>query len=157
MLLGCIGGGVYAYMNWPAVYEQREGPNSFWSVNWPHGWETRPAGDPDNGTRILSSGPLTDEILGTGWGMAVMHGTLVWPSMVVEKLGTTPDKVIEDKLIDNKRCIIYEYEDNVTRFMGCAVERGDVLVYVNIGCPKGNFEQLRQKLEKVIMSVRCVR
>ena len=41
VLLGCIGGGVYAYMNWPAVYEQREGPHSYWSVSWPHDWERR--------------------------------------------------------------------------------------------------------------------
>jgi hypothetical protein len=157
VLLGCIGGGVYAYMNWPAVYEQRESVNSYWSVSWPHGWETRPAGDPENGTRVMSSGPLTEDLMGQGWAIAIMHGTITWPTMVLEKVGLTPDKVIEDQLIDNKKCIIYEYEDNVTRFMGCAVDRTDVLVYVHIGCPKANFEQMRSKFEKVIKSVRCVR
>ena len=157
VLLGCIGGGIYAYFNWPSVYEQHETSNTYWSVNWPHGWETKPAGDPENGTRVLSSGPLSEEVPGNGWAMAILHGTLVWPTMVVEKSGTTPDKVIEDQLIDNKRCIIYEYEDNVTRYMGCGVDRGDVLVYVNIGCNKANFEQFRPKFEKVIKSVRCVR
>ncbi|HVE42485.1 MAG TPA: hypothetical protein VNM14_21565 [Planctomycetota bacterium] len=157
VLLGCIGGGAYLYMNRPSVYEQREGPNSYWTVNWPHDWETRPAGDPENATRVLSSGPLSEEVMGQGWAIAIVHGTITWPTMVVEKIGTTPDKIIEDKFIDNKKCVIYEYEDNVTRFMGCAVERGDVLVYVNIGCPKANFEQFRPKLEKCIMSVRCVR
>ena len=157
VLLGCIGGGYYAYTHWPATYEQREGPNSYWSVAWPNGWETKSASDPENNTRVVSNGPLTEEIQGTGWGVAMVHGSLVWPTMVVEKIGTTPDKIISDQLIDNKQCVIYEYEDNVTRFMGCAVERGDVLVYVNIGCPKANFEQMRLIFEKVIKSVRCVR
>jgi len=157
VLLGCIGGGAYTYMNWPSVYEQRESVNSYWSVNWPHGWETRSANNTENGTNVMSSGPLTEEVMGQGWAIAHVHGTLTWPTMVVEKLGFTPDKITEDKLIDNKKCIIYEYEDNTTRFMGCAVDRGDILVYVNIGCPKANFEQFRTKFEKVMMSVRCVR
>ena len=68
-----------------------------------------------------------------------------------------PAETPEFKRLVQYSASLRKLEDNVTRFIGCAVDRGDVLVYVSIGCPKANFEQFRPKLEKCIMSVRCVR
>jgi hypothetical protein len=151
VVLGCAGGGYYAYTHWPAGYE-----GSGWSVSWPHAWETRLLNDPENPTKVASSGPLSEDVQGGGWAMVFYHGALVWPDMILSHIGGTADKK-EEILIDNKRTLIYEYEDNAIRYMGVAVERGDALIYVNIGCTKANFEQFRPIFEKTMKSVRCSR
>jgi hypothetical protein len=159
VIAGCIGGGTYAYLNWPSVYEQVQG-NSMWTVRWPHGWETTPDPGPEgNPSRVKSSGPLIkDEFSGLGWGKTEPHGQLIWPDMVVAKIGGTPDKVEWDGfLIDNKRALRFEYEDNENRYLGCAIERGDVLIYVAIGCQKARFSEFYSKFEKCIMGVTCTR
>jgi len=158
VLIGCIGGGIYAYFHWPSVYEVVDG-QSYWKVNWPHEWQWAPDGNPDQPDRMRAFGPLPEEKSGVGWSMTLPHGQLIWPDMVVAKIGGTPDLVLHDGVhIDNKKALIYEYEDNQTRFVGCAVERGDVLIYVNVGCNKADFAQFRGSLfEKVIQSVRCSR
>ena len=158
VLIGCIGGGIYAYLNWPAVYESRDAV-SYWTVKWPHDWQTVPGNDDSQPSLVKSSGPLIrDEFNGVGWAKTEPHGTLIWPDMVVAKIVGTPDKVEHDGFtIDNKRALKFEYEDNENRFLGCAVERGDVLVYVAIGCKKDRFAEFYSKFEKVIMGVQCSR
>jgi hypothetical protein len=76
--------------------------------------------------------------------------------MVVEWLGAKPD-ALEPTLIDRKKALVYEYEVAEQRFMGCAVERGDALIYVSIGCAKANFEEFRPTFTKVVQSVKCAR
>ena len=77
----------------------------------------------------------------------------------VEILGGTPDVVVYDPTytIDNKKALRFEYEDNETRYLGCAIERGDVLIYVAIGCQKARFSEFYAKFEKCIMGVTCNR
>lgn len=151
VVIGCAGGGYYAYTHWPAGYE-----GNGWSVSWPHAWETRPHTDPNTPTKVVSQGPLLEEFQGGGWAMVFFHGAMVWPDMVLAQIGATADKK-EETTIDNKRALIYEYEDNNVRFMGCAVERGDALIYVNIGCIKTRFEEFRPLFEKTVRSVKCAR
>ena len=161
-VIGCIGGGIYAYFNWPAVYEDIEG-NSWWKVNLPHDWVVAPDTDPAHAGYMKANGPLPKygaemDKFGVGWIKKVPHGTLIWPDMVVANIPGTPDVVEHDGVnIDYKKALFFEYQDNDTRYMGCAVERGDVLIYVAIGCPKAEFEQNRSLFRKVVESVKCSR
>lgn len=129
---------------------------SYWSVTWPQGWETLPAKDPTDPSLIKSAGPLSKDILGSAWGIEKYHGVVVWPDMVIQWIGKKPD-IWEETVIDQKRALIYEYNDQQTRYMGCAVDRGDALIFVAIGCPKASFEEFRERFKKVISSVRCGR
>ena len=156
VLLGCIGGGYYAHKNWPYTYEVIDG-QSYWSVKFPNSWEAFPAQDPNNASRVNFRGPMTEEAWGTGWAMTAAHGTITWPEMVVGNVGGTCTNVDMEVNIDQKKSLTYEYEDNQTRYVGAAVERGDVLVYVNIGVDKANFELFKEKMYKVVKSVKCHR
>lgn len=153
VIIGCAGGGFYAWKNWPSTYDSGAG----WSIAMPHDWTAQSANDPTNPSKVHGSGPLPEEQQGVCWAMMVYHGTLAWPEMVVKNLPIPPDKSFDDE-IDHKKTLFYEYEDlQNTRWMGCAVERGDALIYYAIGCPKGVFEQNRAIFEKSIKGTRCQR
>ncbi len=129
---------------------------SYWSVVWPRGWDTQPAEDREDPSLVISRGPLSKDVQGSGWGRGKIHGTVKWPDMVLEGIGTAP-ATWKEMPIDGKKALVYEYEDRWNRYMGCAVERGDMLIYVAIGCSKSRFEEFREKLTKVVLSVRCSR
>src|SRR6185295_3603539 len=153
IVIGCAGGGYYAYSHWPVSVDTGKG----WTVSLPHGWSYVPANDPTNESKIHCSGPLADEAQGAAWAMMIYHGTLNWPEMVIKNLPVPPDKQTDDEL-DHKKALFYEYEDlQGMRWMGCAVERGDALIYYAIGCPKGIFELNRPTLEKSVKGTRCQR
>jgi hypothetical protein len=59
--------------------------------------------------------------------------------------------------IDYKKAQMFMYEDNVTRYYGVGVDRGDAVVFVAIGCPKERFTLNQPIFEKVIKSVKCQR
>jgi len=130
--------------------------SSYWSVVWPRGWDTQSAEDPKDPSLVISRGPLSKDTPGYGWGRGKIHGLVIWPDMVLEGVGTKPDSW-KDALIDGKKALVYEFEDRQSRYMGCTVERGDMLIYVAIGCPKARFEQFRETLTKVVFSVKCAR
>ncbi|HVE40398.1 MAG TPA: hypothetical protein VNM14_10950 [Planctomycetota bacterium] len=130
--------------------------SSYWSVVWPRGWETQLAQDPEDPSLVISRGPLSKDVQGSGWGRGKIHGTLKWPEMVLYGIGTAP-AAWKEASIDGKKALVYEFEDRWNRTMGCAVERGDMLIYVAIGCPKARFEEFREKLAKVVLSVKCAR
>lgn len=155
VVIGCIGGGYYAFTHWPSTYEGKDG-GSTWSVNFPHNWESRLVADATYPTRISSQGPLLNEVPGVAWGVVIPHGTLDWPNFVIRNLPGTPDKSFDDE-IDHKKCLIYEYEDNAVRYIGGAVQRGDAVIFCAIGCAKANFEENRETLTKVVRSIRCQR
>jgi hypothetical protein len=153
VVLGCAGGGYYAYNHWPAGYDSNKG----WTISMPHGWEAVPANDPTNDSKVHCQGPILDEQRGAAWAMMLFHGTLAWPDMITKNLPIPPDKVIEEEL-DHKRALLFEYEDlQNSRWMGCAVERGDALIYYVIGCQKPYFEANRAIFEKSVRATRCQR
>lgn len=155
VVVGCIGGGYYAWSHWPVTADSGKG----WSVNFPHGWEFQPAPDGVNDSRIVASGPLPEEQRGVGWAFMLFHGTLAWPDMVTKNLPLPPEpSSLKEDEIDHKKALFFEYEDQQNmRYMGCAVERGDALIYYAIGCPKGIFDLNRPLLEKCVKGTRCQR
>ena len=88
--------------------------------------------------------------------MVKFHGVVLWPEMVVVCTGVKPD-TWKETTIDQKRALSFEYEEQKYRFMGCAVDRGDALIFVAIGCPKESFDQFKETFKTVISSVRCAR
>jgi len=156
VIIGCAGGGYYAATHWPYTYE-----GAGYSVAFPHGWEAGPANDPADATKINASGPLPklstgEEQSGVGWCKVVYHGSLDLNSfMVLHTPGTADWTELVD--IDYKKGQQFMYEDNVTRYYGVGVDRGDAVVFVAIGCPKERFTLNKPIFEKVIKSLRCQR
>jgi hypothetical protein len=130
--------------------------SSYWSVIWPHGWDTQSAQDPEDPSLVISRGPLSKNTPGYGWGREKIHGFVDWPDLVLHWIGATP-VTWKETLIDGKRALVYELQDRQNRYIGCAVERGDRLIYVAVGCPESRFDEFRETLTKVIHSVRCAR
>lgn len=156
VILGCAGGGYYAYKNWPVTYE-----GAGWSVKLPNGWEAGPANDPADPTKVVGRGPLKktpagEEQEGVMWARVVFHGTLDWASFMRHNLPGTADWS-EDLDLDYKKAQLYMYEDKDLRYYGVAVDRGDAMIFVAMGCNKTNFPIHKDALEKVARSVRCQR
>src|SRR5438132_10741396 len=91
VILGCVGGGYYAWTHMPVTYE---GPG--WSVKMPHGWEAGPANDPADATKVSGHGPLPkdaagEEQSGVLWAKVVYHGTVDWNSFMQTHLPGVPD------------------------------------------------------------------
>jgi hypothetical protein len=105
---------------------------------------------------VKSEGGLSKNTRGIGWGMVKYHGVVAWPEMVVGWIGAKAD-TWKEITIEQKRALSFEYEDQQLRFMGCAVDRGDALIYIAIGCPKESFDQFKETFKKVISIVRCAR
>jgi len=156
VILGCAGGGYYAFTHWPVTYE-----GSGWSVKMPHGWEATPANDPSDATKINGTGPLPkspagEEQTGVLWGKVAYHGALDWNSFVEKNVPGTIDWSADED-IDYKKTRLFMYEDQTTRYIGIGVERGDAMVFVAIGTNKTNFPMQKAFLENVVRSVRCQR
>jgi hypothetical protein len=156
VIIGCAGGGYYAATHWPYSYEG-EG----WNVKFPHGWEAGPAHDASDPTKIFGKGPLPkgdlpDEQAGVAWAKIVYHGTLEWTSFMRTHVPGTTDS-IEDIDVDYKKAQKFTYEDQNTRYLGIAVDRGDAMVFCAIGCAKDLFPQYKMIFDKTVMSVRCQR
>lgn len=156
VILGCIGGGYYAYSHWPVSYE-----GAGWNVNFPHGWEAGSANDASDPTRVFAKGPLPkmdlpDEQAGVGWAKIVYHGTLDWNSFMQAHLPGTPDWT-NDVDVDYKKARMYMYEDQTTRYFGVAVDRGDAMIFCATGCAKNLFPKYKDIFEKVAKSVRAQR
>lgn len=156
VILGCAGGGYYAYKHWPVEYE---GPG--WSVKMPNGWSAAPANDPSDATKVTGSGPLPktpagEEQTGIMWAKVVYHGALDWDNFMRAHLPGTPDWT-EDVDIDYKKSRLFMYEDKDLRYYGAAVERGDAMIFYAMGCNKTNFPIHKAVMEKSARSVRCQR
>lgn len=156
VIIGCVGGGYYAFTHWPYSYE-----GAGYSVSFPHGWEAGPANDPAEPTRIAAKGPLPklpsgEEQSGVGWCKTVYHGALDWPSFMATHMGGTADWT-EMTEIDYKKGMLFIYEDNVTRYYGVGVDRGDAVIFLAMGCAKDKFNSNKMLFEKVIKSLRCQR
>ena len=156
VLIGCVGGGYYAYTHWPYSYE-----GAGWSVKFPHGWEAGPANDPSDPTKIFAKGPLPkgdlpEEQQGTGWGKIVYHGALDWPSFMQRHLPGTADWT-QALDVDYKKAQMYMYEDQNIRYLGIAVDRGDAMIFCATGCAKAQFPLYKPLFEKVAMSLRAQR
>jgi hypothetical protein len=155
VVIGCAGGGYYAYTHWPTHYD---GVN--WSIDFPTKWEAAPYPDPADGgnERVMAKGPLIEENSGEGvaWVTVNRHGTLNWPAFVQMKTPGTFDWSQEDEL-DHKKCLYFTYEDNNIRYTGVGVQRGDALVIAAIGCAKHQFAVNKERFEKCIKSVRVSR
>ncbi len=156
VIIGCAGGGYYAVTHWPATYD---GPG--YSVSFPHGWTVAPANDPTDSTKVAAQGPLPklptgDEQSGVGWCKVVYHGALDWNLFMTTHTPGTADwtEMID---IDYKKAQLFMYEDNVTRYYGVGVDRGDAVVFAAIGCPKANFNANKLLFEKVARSLKCQR
>jgi hypothetical protein len=155
-IVGCIGGGYYAFTHWPATYE-----GAGYSVAFPHAWEAGPANDPADGTKIAAKGPLPklpsgEEQSGVGWCKLVYHGTLDMNSFMAQHTPGTADWT-EDLDVDYKKAQLFMYEDNETRYYGVGVDRGDAVVFCAIGCLKANFPLNKPIFEKVVKSLKCQR
>lgn len=156
VILGCGGGGYYAATHWPATYE-----GNGYTVAFPHGWETSPANDPADSTKMISKGPLPklatgEEQSGVGWCKTVYHGTLDMNSFMVAHTPGTADWT-EMVDVDYKKAQLFMYEDNVTRYFGIGVDRGDAVIFCAIGCAKANFVTNKPIFEKVVRSLKCQR
>jgi len=156
VILACAGGGYWAATHWPATYE-----GSGWSVKMPHGWEAVPANDPSDATKITGQGPLPksptgEEQTGVLWAKVTYHGTLDWTSFLQNNIPGTTDWIGDDD-VDYKKCRQFMYEDQTTRYLGIAVDRGDAVIFVAIGTNKTNFPLQKAVFDNVIRSVRCQR
>jgi hypothetical protein len=155
VLIGCVGGGYYAWQHWPSTYN-----GAGYSVDMPHGWTAAPANDPSDTSLVRGSGPLPkmgeDEQSGTIWMKLVLHGTLDWDMYMRNNIPGTPDWTQDDEL-DYKKARLMTYEDQTNRFFCGMVDRGDALVIVGIGTTKANFEFHRKIFEKCIRSIKCTR
>lgn len=156
VILGCGGGGYYAYTKWPVAYE-----GAGWSVSMPNKWQAGPANDPSDATKIHGSGPLAktpagEEQTGVLWAKVVYHGALDWDGFMRLHLPGTPDWT-QDLDVDYKKARLYMYEDKDMRYFGVAVDRGDAMVFYAMGTNKLNFPLHKAALEKSVRSVRCQR
>jgi len=156
VILGCAGGGYYAYTHWPVTYE-----GAGWTVKLPNKWEVTPANDPSDTTKIVGRGPLAKtpdglEQEGVMWGKLAYHGTLDWNSFVRDNVSGTIDWS-EDVEIDYKKARLYMYEEKEVRWYGVAVDRGDAMVFVAAGCNKNDFPLHQEAFEKIAKSLRCQR
>jgi len=156
VILGCGGGGYYAFTHWPSTYQ-----GSGYSVSFPHGWEAGPANDPADATMVFAKGPLPklatgEEQSGVGWCKTAYHGTLDFPSFMAAHIPGTADWT-EITEIDYKKAQLFIYEDNTTRYYGVGVDRGDAMIICAVGCAKDNFNTNKRVFEKVARSVRCQR
>lgn len=153
VLAGVAGGGFYAYKNWPSHYE---GNN--WEVDFPNKWEARLFNDPTSPGKVVAQGPLLEEgMQGVAWVTVNHHGTLAWTEFPISKIPGTPDQV-EDTEVHHKKTLLFEYEDETgTRFRGAAMQRGDAVVIVAIGCPKHLFANNRERFDKCVKSLRVNR
>jgi len=156
VIIGCAGGGYYAYTHMGYTYE-----GAGWSVKWPHGWKADLANDPSDATKVAAKGPLPkgdlpDEPEGIGWAKLVYHGTLDWTTFMQRQLPGTADWS-QDIDLDYKKAQLFMYEDQAVRYYGIAVDRGDAMVFAAIGCEKSKFPQYKELFEKVARSVRCTR
>src|SRR5579859_3437637 len=154
VILGCVGGGYYAKTHWPTSYE-----GTGWRFKLPHEWEVSPANDPADASKIVAHGPLPkspsgEEQEGVAWAKVVYHGTLDWNIFMQNNLQGTPDWS-EDIELDTKKCRMFMYEDQTTRYLGAAVDRGDAMVMVAIGTNKTNFPLQKAVFDDVIRSIRC--
>jgi hypothetical protein len=156
VIVGCAGGGYYAATHWPATYD-----GAGYSVSFPHGWVTTPANDPTDNTMVVANGPLPklstgDEQSGVAWCKVAYHGTIDMPAFMAAHIpGTTDWTEMID--VDYKKAELFMYEDNVTRYYGVGVDRGDAVIICAIGCPKANFNGNKLQFEKVVRSLKCQR
>ena len=155
-IIGCIGGGYYAVTHWPYTYE-----GAGYSVNFPHGWQAGPANDAADPTKVSASGPLPklesgEEQTGVGWCKVVYHGALDMNAFMAQHTPGTADWT-ESIDVDYKKGQLFMYEDNVTRYYGVGVDRGDAVVFAAIGCPKDKFALNKAIFEKVAKSLKCQR
>jgi hypothetical protein len=149
VLVGVIGGGYYAYNHWPAHYD-----GAGYAVDFPHKWVITPTTDTEV-PKVKATGPLLDENTGFGWVTVNVHGTIIWPDYVIQRI-PAPDwqEVIE---IDYKKSVIFTCNDGDNRIIGVGMERGDAVVICVLGCPKPFFDQNRAVMEKAVRSLRCQR
>jgi len=157
VILGCAGGGYYAYTHWPAGYE-----GDRWSIGMPHGWTATPVNDPADPMKVaVGGGPLPKtpdgvEQAGVIWMKLVYHGTLDWQMYMNAHIPGTPDWTGDDD-IDYKHSRQFMYEDQNTRYYGVMVDRGDALIIAALGTTKANFPLYKTLFEKACRSVRCQR
>jgi hypothetical protein len=156
VIIGCIGGGYYAKTHWPAAYE-----GNGWRFKMPHDWEIASANDPADPAKLLGHGPLPknaagEEQDGVCWATVIYHGTLDWNLFLQTHLPGTPDWT-EDIELDTKKCRMFMYEDQTTRYLGAAVDRVDAMVIVAIGTNKTNFPLQKAVFDGVVRSIRCER
>jgi hypothetical protein len=156
VIVGCIGGGYWAYTHWPATYE-----GAGWSIKMPHGWTAASANDPSDATKLFGSGPLPkapsgEEQTGVCWMKVVYHGSLDWNMYLANHVPGTPDWTGDDD-IDYKKAREFMYEDNNTRYYGAMVDRGDALIVAAFGTNKTYFPMQKALFENSIRSIRCQR
>ena len=155
-ILGCAGGGWYAWQHWPASYD-----GDRWTINMPHGWTANSANDPADPAKLIGGGPLPklasgEEQSGVIWMKVVYHGTLDWNIYMTNHIPGTTDWTGDDD-IDYKHARQFMYEDQTTRYYGAMVDRGDALIVAALGCAKANFSENKAIFEKAIRSIRCQR
>ena len=68
VIAGCVGGGYWAYKNWPSHYE-----GNGWGVDYPNKWEFTPSTDPATPGKVLANGALKLEEHGNGVGWIMLH------------------------------------------------------------------------------------
>lgn len=157
VIIGCAGGGYYAWTHWPSTYET---PDRGWSFGMPHGWTAAPANDPSDPSMVRGSGPLPkmgdEEQSGVCWMKTVVHGTLDWNMYQQNNIPGAADWVQDDE-IDYKKARLLMFEDQTTRYYAAMVDRGDLLVICAIGTAKANFDFHKPIFEKCIRSIRCTR
>jgi len=156
VIIGCAGGGYWAFTHNPYSYD-----GAGWSVKFPHGWEASSANDASDPSKVFAKGPLPkgdlpEDQAGVGWAKVVYHGTLDWPSFMQRNLPGTATWS-QDLDVDYKKAQMFIYEDASVQYLGIAVDRGDAMIFVATGCAKNLFAQYKPIFEKVAMSVRAQR
>jgi hypothetical protein len=154
VLAGCIGGGYYAYKNWPTMVD-----GNGWSAHFPPRWEVSEADGKTIVKGPLGEGETASE--GAAWVSVNVHGTLDWPRFVLDKLPEVPDFQMDDD-INHKKALLFTYPTKVGetarwKYTGAAVQRGDAVVILVIGCPEDQFPKYEPLLNKAVKSIKVNR
>lgn len=148
VLLALLTGAGAWYLTRPLCYAGPEG----YEIAVPRGWEVRRQG---GALHLTGPGDPSQRSEGRAEFRPV-SGPIEWPAAGIDLFGIRPD-AYRTTQIDGRRAVLQVFAAGEHRFLAAAVDRGDGLILLRLGCPAARFEANRSLFERLARRIRCGR